>query len=167
MARPFRVLYLAAALSIALPASFSAGSGYSYGTDSDQEHGVSWAVVTDQGTSLSETDEFDSLEDLKAEFGPEFLYVRDGRDRYVIRDEELVARAERAQERMQKYGKEVGEAARAKVKAAFAGEEGTKRKTKSIEHTTRRLKEAAKDMKREIREILHDAIQRDLADRIG
>jgi len=167
MARPLRVLYLAAALSIALPAAFSAGGGYSYGTDSDKEHGLSWAVVTDQGTILADLDELDALEDLKAEFGPEFLYVRDGRDRYVIRDEELVTRAERAQERMAKYGKEVGEIARAKVKAAFAGEEGAKQRTKSIEHATRRLKEATKDMKREIREILHDAIQRDLANSIG
>jgi signal transduction histidine kinase len=101
----------------ALPANVAVGH-YTYGFDNDRDY-LGWAIVSHDNTSMSGLDDLDSVESLKTDFGEEFLYIRLGRDRYVIRDRSLIARAEDAAKPMQEAGKEVGKIARAQAEQAL------------------------------------------------
>lgn len=124
--RPTVLLSVLALGILAVPApSFAKGdhsyrSGYSYGTDSDRDHGLGWAIVTGENTNISDLDDIESIDGLKKRFGDEFLYIRDGHDRYIIEDREMMERAQRASQSVQKYGREVGEAARARAHETLA-----------------------------------------------
>jgi len=103
--------------TVALPAAGSAGS-YSYGYD-DKGDRLSWALTSDGSTSMSSLDEKDSFDKLKSEYGDDFLYIRDGEDRYVIRDRGLVDRARDATRPMKEAGREIREVARMRVEKAM------------------------------------------------
>src|SRR5439155_1338436 len=120
-----------------IPASVSAGR-YTYGFDNDREY-LGWAIVSHGNTSMSGLDDLDSVEKLKSDFGEEFLYIRLGEDRYVIRDRPLIARAKDAAKPVGEAGREVGEIARARAERA---------------------------LNQEMRDILRDAKSRRMAERV-
>ena len=110
-------LLAAAALStITIPRAASAGS-FAYGYDNREP--LAWALTTDGNTSMSSLEDQDSFNKVKDEYGDDFLYIRDGEDRYVIRDRGLMARAEAAAKPMREAGRDIGAAARLRVQEAL------------------------------------------------
>src|SRR2546426_12094838 len=105
----------------AIPANASAGR-YTYGLDNDRDY-LGWAIVSHDNTSMSGLDDLDSVERLESDFGEEFLYIRLGSDRYVIRDRSLIARAQDAAKPMHEAGRVVGKIARARAERRARSEE--------------------------------------------
>jgi hypothetical protein len=115
-----------AALFSAAHQPLATAGGYSYGYDNDQnDHDrLGWVIVSGENTSMSDMQDMGSMDKLKSEFGDEFLYLRQGEDRYVIRDRVLMKRAQDAARPLQEAGREVGEAARAQAEEALGGTRG-------------------------------------------
>jgi len=93
---------------------------YSHGSDRHGRDSLSWAIVSPDHNSTTNLDEMESLDQLKEKYGDEFLYVRQGGERYVIQDKGLMKRAEDAAKPMQEAGRELGEAVSQQVKEALA-----------------------------------------------
>ncbi len=91
-----------------------------YGFDTIQPAHLSWAIVSHGNTSNSDMEALDDLDKLKDDYGDEFLYIREGDDRYVIRDHAMVERAQRALEPMHEAGREIGVAVGEKVGRSFS-----------------------------------------------
>lgn len=112
------LLAASAATALCLPVSALAHSdshGFAFGNDGDFD----WAIVSDNNTSMSGQFDPGVLEDLKDRFGSHFLMIEDHRERYVITDRELFERAQRASQRIGRYGREIGEIARAQASLAM------------------------------------------------
>ena len=58
---------------------------------------------------MSDMDDLDSFDNLKEKYGDEFLFLREGDNRYVIRDRGLMERAQRAVKPVNDAGRELGE----------------------------------------------------------
>ncbi len=138
----FAILSLAALPSAVLAPGASAGS-YSYGYD-DEANRLSWALVSGHNTSTSSTDDMDSLDKLKSEYGDEFLYIRQGVGRYVIRDRALMERAHRATEEVGEAGRAIGESAMLRVKLAL----GDSREGRERARLARRIARMSRDIAR-------------------
>ena len=169
----------AAILCLAVPGSSSAYS-YAYGSDRDEEDSFSWAIIAGGNTSMSNMRDLDSIDDLKDQFGDEFLYIRDGKDRYVISDPGMVERALEASKEIRKYGKEMGKLARAQARLAVDESLGSwggrgdrlsaseKRElTRRSDEASKRLKQGVRHVQRDMREIFREAKTRGLAERLG
>jgi hypothetical protein len=135
-------LALAALLILVTPipssAHHSSAHSYSYGFGNDEDEDFRWAVVSDGNTSSTNMSDWDLLEELKDRYDGDFLYVRDGKEQFVIRDPKLVERAKTASSEVSKYGKEIGKLASAQVKLALnrVGMTGQRR---SLERAEREL----------------------------
>lgn len=140
------ILSLAAIPSAVLAGNASASS-YSYGYD-DEADRLSWALVSGNDKSTSDMDEMDSLDKLKSEYGDEFLYVRQGQDRYVIRDRGLLERAHRATEAVGDAGRAIGESAMMRVKLAL----GDSREGRERARLARRIARISRDIARRERD---------------
>ncbi len=156
-----------AALGAAAPKAATAGS-YSYGFDNDQDN-LGWAIVSGgDNITMSDAQDARSIEKLKAEFGPEFLYIRSGGDRYVVRDRALMKRAKDAARPMEEAGREIGEAVSAQVEQALGGSRDARdqarlaRRIASLSRRIARLErrgESTEDLEKEL-----DRLQRQLDD---
>jgi hypothetical protein len=102
--------------------SHSSGYSYGYSTTENRDDDFGWVIVDGEQTSMSAMDDMESVNDLKDRFGDNFLYIRDGKDHYVITDEELVARGRRAGLSMKYYGKQLGMLARDRAQGARGSE---------------------------------------------
>ncbi len=132
MIRKLSLVFAAALLaSVATPPSTSADS-YSFGSDRGEGGSFGWAIISGGSSSMSEMQDLDSVDDLKARFGDDFLYVREGHDRYVIKDRKLVARAQEAAKEIGKYGREIGDIARAQARLAVDGSLEARRQAKMM-----------------------------------
>jgi hypothetical protein len=144
--------FLAAALVLATaPPTPAAGkdhhsSGYAYGYDDDKDRDddFSWTIVNDDNTSMSDMSGLESLEQLRDRFGNHFLYFRDGDDHFVVLDEKLVDRAERAAHDIKLYGKEMGLLARAQIQ----GTVGSTKTAQKMAIVARRQAELGKEIAR-------------------
>jgi chromosome segregation ATPase len=156
--RSIPVLAFLAVLGVAaLPVGALAGK-YAYGFDDNEHDRLGWAIVSGDNTSMSDMGDLDDMDRLKSEYGREFLYVRLGKERYVIRDRGLMARVERAAEPVRKAGKELGEVARAQAQYAL-GDVGDARRQARLARRIARLSreisrrerrdESAEDLERE------------------
>ena len=129
MTRSFLVLICFGLLcAAATPAGAIAGD-YAFGFDTDGGD-LGWAIVSDDNVSMSDMKDLDSLDDLKSEFGDQFLYIRLGGDRYVIRDRGMMKRAKDAVRPMQEAGREIGETARAQAEQALGGSQSAREQAK-------------------------------------
>jgi hypothetical protein len=119
-------------------AHHSSAHSYSYGFGNDEDEDFRWAVVSNGNTNSSNLSEWDLIEELKDRYDGDFLYVRDGKEQFVIRDARLVGRAEAASSEVSKYGKEIGKLATAQAKLALSrvGMTGQRR---SLERAEREL----------------------------
>jgi hypothetical protein len=124
----FILICLGLLAAVAAPSGASAGN-YTYGFDTDRGN-LGWAIVSDGNVSMSDMTDLDRLEDLKNEFGEEFLYIRLGEDRYAIRDREMIQRAKDAARPMQVAGREIGETARAQAEQALGGSQSAREQAK-------------------------------------
>jgi hypothetical protein len=129
MSRPFWSLLAATVVLASAPpspavghersSSHSEGYSYSYRASDDRDDDFGWVIVSDDvNTSAADSRDLEKLDELKDRFGDDFLYIRDGKDHYVITDEELVARGRRAALSMKYYGKQLGMLARERAEGA-------------------------------------------------
>ena len=117
---------------------------HGYGSDL-QPRELGWMIVDHDNTSMSSMRDLDDLEGLKRTFGDEFLFVRDGEDRYVIRDRALVKRAWDAQRPVGEAGRKIGRAARAHAIEALSGwsdQADQVRQARKIEKLSRKIDRA-------------------------
>lgn len=119
------------------PAHGSAHS-YSYGFSNDEDEDFAWAVVSDGHTNSTNLDDWDLINELKDRYDGDFLYVRDGKEQFVIRDPMLVERAKTASSEVSKYGKEIGKLASAQAKLALS-HVGMTGQHRSLERAEREL----------------------------
>jgi hypothetical protein len=128
--RPIPALALLVVFGVAaLPAGAFAGK-YAYGFDDNAREHLGWALVSGDNTSMSDMSDLDSMGKIKSEFGKEFLYVRLGGDRYVIRDRPLMERARDALRPMQEAGREIGAMARAHAERAVEGSQDARERAR-------------------------------------
>jgi len=128
--RAFPALAFLAVLGLAaLPAGVLAGK-YAHGFDDNERARLGWAIVSGENTNMSDMSDLDSMDKLKSEFGDEFLYIRLGSDRYVIRDRSLMKRALDALRPMQEAGREIGVIARAHAEQALEGSQDARERAK-------------------------------------
>jgi hypothetical protein len=113
-------------LALSISALTLALAGFSYahapnGLSAWSDDGVfNWAIISDEGQSMSGKLDSDLIQDLKARYKEPFLLIRDGDDQYVITDRKLVERGQRAAREIQKYGREIGEIARTQASLALS-----------------------------------------------
>jgi chromosome segregation ATPase len=108
------------------PAAFAHKNGYAYGMDDD----FAWAFVSGHGKNISGNLNSDNITKLFHRYDGEFLYIRDGEERWVITDPDLVDRGHRAEEQIKNYNKEISEIANAEAKFAMAGMNNDKKLAK-------------------------------------
>ena len=118
-------LALVALLTLVTPIPSSAHShpsahAYSFGFDNDEDKDFGWAVVSDGKTNCTNLSDFDVINELKDRYDGDFLYVRDGKDQFVIRDPRMVERALASSREISKYGGEIGKFASAQAKLALS-----------------------------------------------
>jgi hypothetical protein len=129
------------------PAAFAHKGGYAYGTDDD----FSWAFVSDHGRNISGNLNSDNIGKLKDRYDGEFLYIRDGEERWVITDPDMIDRAHRVEEQIKNYNKEISEIANAEAKFAMAGMNNDKKLAKlsqrrrALENEIDKLEERGED----------------------
>lgn len=177
--RSLAVLSLLIACAAALPGPSQASGGFRFALDGHHDPDLGWAIVSRDDTSMSDLIDLDRINDLKKDFGEEFLYIRDGRARYVIRDRRLIERARDANESIQKFGREIGIIARAQVREAFrswgdddeASDRLSEAESRKLEErqevASKRLQRAVQRIRGELREILREAKARRLATKVG
>lgn len=117
--------------------------GYSFGDDDD----FHWAIVSDEGMNLSGHFDDDLIDDLKDRYDEPFLLVGEDDDRYLITDEELVERAQRAGQRIRDHAREIGDLARAQAKLSLADKRFDDR-TEKLEKKHKALKKSLRDAER-------------------
>lgn len=118
-----------------------------------EEGGLGWVLVSDGVTSMSDSNDLESLDALRARYGDRFLLLRDGNDRYLIRDKGLVDRAEHATRSIKLYGKEIGLLARYRAGDAF-GKKSSRKIAAMAQRGPRDASEAR--LEREVEELIRD-----------
>jgi len=117
MNSPRCILLAAPILAVLALSPPAAGREPSRDSDRASHEGGAWGwiIVSDGTTSMSDMSDLESLDRLQSRFGSRFLYLRDGADRYVIRDEKLIERALRATRSIKLFGKEIEILARYRI----------------------------------------------------
>jgi len=105
----------------------SNGRAYAYDSGDGGHDNLGWVIVSGEITSMSDMSDLESLEDFRHRFGGSFLYLRDGDDHYVIKDEELIDRAQRAARSIKLYGKEAGMLTRFKIQGTLGSRKSARK----------------------------------------
>lgn len=139
-----------ASLPIAAPSPACAAK-YHYGFENDdKENGrdpFAWALVHDGKNSSSSMDS-ENLEAIRGKYGDDILYIRDGDDRYVIRDRGLMRRAEGLMKPIEDAGKEIGAAVGAQVTYSLGKSQGSReqaRIARRIARLSRRIERLSEE----------------------
>lgn len=122
----------------------STGYAYGYDHDGDRDDDFGWMVVNGENTRMSDMTDMESLDELRDRYGDSFLYFRDGDDRYVVLERELIERADRAGLNLKMYGKELGMLARVRVQGAL----GSRKLAKKMAALGRRQGELGREIAR-------------------
>jgi chromosome segregation ATPase len=117
---------------------------------------LGWAVVRGEHRHTSSMDDLDEIDDLKSRFGDDFLYIRDGDERYVITNRAMIDRAEDASNRIVDPAKAIAKAA---ARLAVSQAKGTKARAK-LESAESQLEAAIE--RQELRGQEADELQRAL-----
>src|SRR5690349_10072875 len=125
-----------ASLPIAAPSPASANQ-YHDGYENDDKDDFGWALVHD-GHNSSSSLNHENIEAIRGKYGDDILYIRDGEDRYVIRDRGLMRRAEDSLKPIEDAGKEIGAAVGAKVSYSL-GRSSDSRERARLERRIARL----------------------------
>lgn len=112
----------------------------SFGDDDD----FHWAVIADEGASMSGHFDSDLIEELKERYEKPFLLIGEDDRNYLITDEELVERAQRAGQEIRKHAGEIGDLARAQARLSL-GEAGLDKRTDKLEKKVRVLRKSIRD----------------------
>ena len=108
MTRTHSLLCAMTLLLSLLPAPSSAASRTSSFAFNDDN--FSWAIFS-YHEHVQFLNGYTTIEDLKKQYGDEFLYVRDGTREYVIKDKGIIDRARRTGAKVADYSAEIGEVA--------------------------------------------------------
>jgi len=92
-----------------------------------------WVIVSGGNTSATQMSDLESVDQLRRRFGQDFVYFRDGRDHWVIRDRAMIDRALRTTHSMKLYAKELTLLARFQVEGALATAKGSRKVAAAIE----------------------------------
>ncbi|HEU4764349.1 MAG TPA: hypothetical protein VFT93_01720 [Candidatus Eisenbacteria bacterium] len=103
---------------------------------------------------MSDSKDLESLDALRARYGDRFLLLRDGDDRYLIRDKGLIGRAEHATRSIKLYGKEIGLLARYRAGDAITSRKGSRKIAAMAQRGPRDDSDARLD--REVEELIRD-----------
>lgn len=147
-------LSAAVILAIAPPPAAAGHEPANRRTHPSRDEGeLGWVLVSDGITSMSDSNDLESVDALRARYGDRFLLLRDGNDRYLIRDEGLIDRAEHATRSIKLYGKEIGLLARSRAGDAFG-----KKSSRKIAAMAQRGPRDASDarLEREVEELIRD-----------
>ena len=131
----FTVLGLAL-LSTALTRPATAGYGFGFGNDDSSR--LRWALIDGDRNNSTNLSDPDDLEELKSTYGSRFLYIRDGDDRYVIKDRRMMDRARESMKPVQEAGREIGKAVGEKVSYSMR-RSGTARERARLERRLSRI----------------------------
>lgn len=117
MARPHPLLFAMTLLaSLALPSLSTAGSqtkNFVFDDDFD------WAIFS-KHEHVQLLNGYRWVQELKKQYGEEFLYVRDLEEKFVITDKGLIERAERSSAKIADYSTDIGEVAGARARLSLA-----------------------------------------------
>ncbi|HZI89212.1 MAG TPA: hypothetical protein VFD83_02035, partial [Candidatus Polarisedimenticolia bacterium] len=118
--------------------NLASASSYHYGFDNDDndKDRFGWALVRDGHNSSSDL-KFDDMDEIKDRYGNNFLYIRDGDDRFVIRDRGLMRRAEASMKPIGEAGREIGQAVGAKVGYSMSRSNGSREKARVARQISR------------------------------
>lgn len=171
MSRPL-CSFLAAAIIVAAAAppptavADEPSNGHTHGyVPRERAHdNLEWIIVSGGITSLSDMSDMESLEHLRLQFGSPFLLLSDGDDHYVIKDEQLIDRAQRAAHSIKLYGKEMGMLARFEIQGTLASRKSARkiaamrqRPAPHGEHARRSSRDEWNDrLGREVAELIED-----------
>lgn len=155
MIRPHWLPAAAAVLALALPSMSGAHSKsharsavhenhtYSFGDDDD----FHWAIVSDDGMNLSGHFDRDLIEELKERHEEPFLLIGEDDEEYLITDENLVERAQKAGQRIREHAAEIGALARAQARLSL-GDSRLDRRVEKLERKRKALKKSIRDAER-------------------
>jgi hypothetical protein len=165
MSRPLWSCLIAAivAVAVALPSS-AVADDHSHGHHAGRRDNLGWVIVSGGMTSLSDMGDLESLEGFRNRFGSRFLYLRDGEDHYVIKDEEMIGRAQRAARSIKVYGKEMGMLARFEIQGTRGSGKSARKVAAMQQHPASRGEVARRSprdesnerLEREVAELLQD-----------
>jgi hypothetical protein len=151
-----------AALAVMSLASFPASAaGYHDGLDKDDKEtrdDFGWALVHDGHNSSSSLDN-ENIEAIRGKYGDDILYIRDGDDRYVIRDRGLMRRAEDSLKPIEDAGREIGVAVGAKVSYSLGRSQGSRERAR-VERRIARLSRRIERMSEEGEDVRDLEIER-------
>jgi hypothetical protein len=170
MSRPLWSYLAAAIVVVAAAASPSSAVGeehsnrhtHGYNSSDDEHDNLGWVIVSGGITSMSDMRDLESLEDFRHRFGSCFLYLRDGDDHYLIQDEEMIDRAQRAARSIKLYGKEMGMLARFKVQGTL----GSRKSARKIAAMQRRPALPEEVSRRSPRDESNERLEREFAELI-
>ena len=156
MNRPHWLPAAAAVLALALPSMSGAHSKshatsavhenhtYSFGDDDD----FHWAIISDDGMNLSGHFDRDLIEELKERHEEPFLLIGEDDEAYLITDEDLVERAQRAGQRIREHATVIGALARAQARLSL-GDSRLDRRVEKLERKRKALKKSIRDAERQ------------------
>jgi hypothetical protein len=158
MIRPHWLPAAAAVLALALPSMSGAHSKshatsavhgnqnhtYSFGDDDD----FHWAIISDDGMNLSGHFDRDLIEELKERHEEPFLLIGEDDEAYLITDEDLVERAQRAGQRIREHATEIGALARAQARLSL-GDSRLDRRVEKLERKRKALKKSIREAERQ------------------
>ena len=137
---------LAFLATVLLPARASASSN-SYGFDTDHDR-FGWAIVSDGNSTTTDLDDQEALDRLKEEYDGDFLFLREGDERYVVRDRGLIERAQRAAAPVNEAGRELGEAVSVQVREALGNSKDARERARLGRNIGRLSREIARAERR-------------------
>jgi hypothetical protein len=149
-----------ASLPMTAPSPASA-NGYHYGFENDDKESrddFGWALVHD-GNNSSSSLERENIDAIRGKYGDDILYIRDGEERYVIRDEGLMHRAEESLKPIEDAGREIGVAVGAKVRYSLGRSQGSREQAR-VERRIARLSRRIERMSEEGEDVRDLEIER-------
>ena len=122
---------------------------------------LGWAIHRDGQWHVSEIWDIDSADDLSSKYGDDFLYIRDGEERYVITDPTMIERATRATTRIKDHTKEISALANVTAELAMSRVHGTwerqrlESRVAALESRIQRIEslEDARQLKRDLKRV--------------
>lgn len=159
-----RRTFVALALGLVVP-GLAIAHPHSHAVRTHSDDTLGWAVVRDGHKHSSSVDDEDDIRSLVDRYGDDFLYVRDGKERYVIRDSKMIDRAEDASHEIGEHVREITTVAHAQARVALNGAAGARAQAKLARREAKlemridraeRDGEDTKELERELEQVRED-----------
>ena len=157
--------FVALALGLVVP-GLAIAHPHSHPGKTHADDTLGWAVVHGgHEHNSSVDDDVDDIRSLVDRYGDDFLYIRDGKERYVIRDSKMIDRADEASHEIGDHVREITSLAGAQVRLALSGASGARAQAKLARREARlemkidraeRDGDDTKELKRELAQVRED-----------